>query len=115
MFRSMVITSGFRDSDKAIASRPSFAWPITWRFSSPLKIVSRTLRMNAESSTTSTRNFFVAELTMTFLSNRHDRACRLRSDELFHGSQQLIFLHRLGQECGSSFFQGAVAMFRART
>src|SRR5271167_707645 len=115
MFKSMVITSGFKDSDRAIASRPSLAWPMTWSWLSALKMDSKTLRMKAESSTTSTRNFFGAALTMAVLSHRHDGACRLRSHQLFDGSQELVFLHRLGEEGGSSFFQGAIAVFCAGT
>src|SRR5580700_10993297 len=113
MFKSMVITSGFRDSDNAMASRPSFAWPITCNWSSELKIDSSTLRMKAESSTTSTRNFLGWVLTITRLSNRHDGTCRLRSHELFHCGKQLIFLNRLGQERSGAFFHGAIAMLCA--
>src|SRR5579883_1372933 len=47
------------------------------------------------------------------LSHRHDRACRLRSHELFDGGEELIFLHRLGEEGGCAFLHGAVAMLRA--
>ncbi len=64
MLMSMVMTSGFKDSDIATASRPSFAWPTTCNWSSALKIVSRTFRMNVESSTMSTRNFLLALVTI---------------------------------------------------
>src|SRR6516164_9092565 len=114
MFRSMVITSGFSDSDSAIASRPSLAWPTTWSCSSPLKMDSRTFRMNAESSTTSTRNFFAVLLTMGLLTNRHDWSRRLRSDQSFERREELIFLHRLRQESGSPFLHRAIAVFCAR-
>src|SRR5579859_1144170 len=114
MFKSIVITSGFSDSASAMASRPSFAWPITVNCSSELKIDSSTLRMKAESSTTSTRNFLRGALAMARLSDRHDWTCRLRSDQLFHRCQQLIFLHRLGQKRRRAFLHGAVSMFCAR-
>src|SRR5664279_649775 len=74
---------------------------------------SRTLRMKVESSTTSTRNFLCVVLTMARLSNRHDRPCRLRPYELFHGKEELIFLDRLGEEGGRTFLQSAVAMLCA--
>ena len=35
------------------------------------------------------------------------------ADQFFDGRDQLIFLHRLGQECGRAFFHGAIAMLRA--
>src|SRR6516162_5166002 len=114
MFRSMVITSGFSDSDSAIASRPSLAWPTTWSCSSPLKMDSRTFRMNAESSTTSTRNFFAVLLTMGLLTNRHDWSRRLRSDQFFERREELIFLHRLREESGSPFLHRAITVFCAR-
>src|SRR5208337_3739084 len=95
---SMVMTSGLRDSESVIASRPSLAWPTTCNWSSELKIDSRTFRMKAESSTTSTRNFFCALLVMARLSNWHDWPCRLRPNQLFHCEQQLVFLHWLCQE-----------------
>ena len=38
MFKSIVMTSGFSDSESAIASRPSLAWPTTCKCSSALKI-----------------------------------------------------------------------------
>src|SRR6201993_2301122 len=113
MFKSIVITSGFKDSASAMASRPSFAWPITVSCSSALKIDSNTLRMKAESSTTSTRNFLGRAGTMAGLHNRHDRTCRLRSDQLLDRGQQLIFLHRLGQERRCAFFHCAIPMFCA--
>src|SRR5215469_1508776 len=114
MFRSIVMTSGFSDSDSAIASRPSLAWPTTCSCSSALKMDSRTFRMNAESSTTSTRNFFAVLLTMGLLTNRHDWSRRLRSDQSFERREELIFLHRLREESGSPFLHCATAVFCAR-
>src|SRR6202165_3551837 len=110
---SMVMTSGFRDSASATASRPSLALPTTCRCSSALKIPSRTLRMNVESSTTSTRNFLLV-VAIVRLRYRSDGARRLRSDELFNRRDQLILLHRLGQECGGAFLNRAIAMLCPR-
>src|SRR5208283_1809593 len=112
MLISMVMTSGLRDSERAMASRPSLARPTTWSWLSALKMDSRTLHMKAESSTTRTRNFFGAALTME-LANRHGRTCRLRSNQLFDGSEELIFLNWFGEEGGGPFFQGAIAMLCA--
>src|SRR5215472_5173245 len=75
---------------------------------------SNTLRMKVESSTTRTRIFFEG-VDMVLLRHGRGRARRLRSDKLFDGRDQLIFLYRLGQEGGSAFFHGAVAMLGART
>src|SRR5206468_1489259 len=70
-----------------------------------------TLRMKVESSTTSTRIFFEG---VDMVQLRHRRgARRLRSDELFDGRKQFIFLYRLGQEGGSAILYGAVAMLGA--
>ncbi len=74
---------------------------------------SSTLRMKAESSTTSTRNFLTGAVTIIRLSNRHDRACRLRSHKLFDGGEKLVFLDRLGEESGSAFLHRAVSMLGA--
>src|SRR6266566_4886486 len=72
---------------------------------------SNTLRMKVESSTTSTRIFFEG---VDMVQLRHRRgARRLRSDELFDGRKQFIFLYRLGQEGGSAILYGAVAMLGA--
>src|SRR3984893_6262308 len=110
---SMVMTSGLRDSAMAPASRPSLAWPATWSWSSALKIVSRTLRMKAESSTIRTRNFLFAAGAIASLRHRHSRTRRLRSYELFDRGEQLIFLHGLGQKSSGPFFYGAIAMLGA--
>src|ERR1700687_5685146 len=106
---SMVMTSGFRDSASATASRPSLALPTTCRCSSALKIPSRTFRMNVESSTTSTRNFLLA-VAIVRLRYRREGAWRLCSYKLFDRRDQLILLHRLGQECGGAFLNRAIAM-----
>src|SRR5271167_4513792 len=76
-------------------------------------MVSRTLRMNAEWSTTRTRNFLVAGGGMIYLRYRYERSRDLRSHELFYGGDELIFLHGLGQESRGAFFHRSVAMFFA--
>src|SRR5438105_15587942 len=70
---------------------------------------SSTLRMKVESSTTSTRIFFEG-IAIFLLRHRRDRAWRLRSDKLFEGRDQLIFLDRLGEKSGSAFLHCALAM-----
>src|SRR5260370_26398857 len=109
MLMSMVMTSGFRDSAIATASRPSLALPTTCSCSSALKIPSRTFRMNAESSTTRTRNFLLM-VAIVPLRYRRDGARRFRSYELLDRCDQLILLHRLGQECGCAFLHRRIAM-----
>src|SRR3977135_1641661 len=104
---SMVMTSGFIDSAMATASRPSLALPTTCSCSSALKIPSRTFRMNAESSTTSTRNFLLM-FAIVRLRYRRDGARRFRSYEFLDRRDQLILLHRLGQECRGAFLNGAI-------
>src|SRR6266446_749554 len=113
MLMSMVMTSGFRDSAIATASRPSLALPTTCRCSSALKIPSRTFRMNEESSTTRTRNFLLL-VAIVRLRYRHYRPGRLRSNKLFNRGNQLILLHRLGQERRGAFLHRAIAMLCAR-
>src|SRR5260370_32854314 len=108
---SIVMTSGFRDSAIATASRPSLALPTTCSCSSALKIPSRTFGMNVESSTTSTRNFLLVAAIVR-LRYRRDRARRLRSYKLFDRSYQLIFLYRLGQGCSGAFLYPANAMLQ---
>src|SRR5437588_6870066 len=110
---SMVMTSGFSDSASATASRPSLALPTTCSCSSALKIPSRTFRMNVESSTTSTRNFLLV-VAIARLPYRRDGARRLRSYKLFDRRDQLILLHRLGQERRGAFLNGAIAMLCSR-
>ena len=62
-------------------------------------MVSRTLRMKAESSTIRTRNFLLATTGAMVCSTRPEHGSRcLRSDELFDRGDELIFLHRLGEE-----------------
>src|SRR5581483_2838864 len=48
-----------------------------------------------------------------YLCDRHDWTRRLRSHELFHRRDELIFLHRLGEEGRGAFLDGAVAVLRA--
>src|SRR5467141_747547 len=110
---SMVMTSGFRDSAIATASRPSLALPTTCSCSSALTMPSRTFRMNAESSTTSTRNFLLM-VAIVRLRYRRDGARRLRSNKLFDRRDQLILLHRLGQKRGCAFFHRTIAMLCPR-
>src|SRR5260370_21679499 len=110
---SMVMTSGFSDSAIATASRRSLGWPRTCSCSSALKIPSRTFRINAESSTTSTRNFLLM-VAMVCLRYRRDGARRFRSYKLFDRRDQLILLDRLGQECSCAFLHRAIAMLCPR-
>src|SRR6266481_2424433 len=110
---SMVMTSGLRDSAIVTASRPSLALPTTWSCPSALKIPSRTFRMNAESSTTSTRNFLLVAAIVRLRYRRYGPR-RLRSNELFDRGDQLIFLHRLGQERCGAFLHRAIAMLGPR-
>src|SRR6266849_1201235 len=111
---SMEMTSGLSDSAIATASRPSFALPTTCSCSSALKMPSRTFRMNAESSTTSTRNFLLV-VAICRLRYRRNRAWRLRSYKLFNRCDQLIFLHRLSQKCRRTFLNRTIAMLCPRT
>src|SRR5437899_373440 len=111
---SMVMTSGFRDSAIATASRPSLALPTTCSCSSALKIPSRTFRMNEESSTTSTRNFLLG-VAIVRLRYRRYRPGRLRSNKLFDRGNQLIFLYWLGQERRGAFLYRAITMLCARS
>src|SRR5512137_233449 len=104
MLMSIVMTSGFRDSAIVMASRPSLAWPTTVNCPSALKMVSRTLRMKAESSTISTRNFFAALVTIALLRHWYDWARCLRSHKLFDCGDQLILLHGLSQKGRGPFF-----------
>src|SRR5712675_1019542 len=113
MLMSMVMTSGLSDSAMATASRPSLAWPATCNWSSALKIVSKTLRMKAESSTIKTRNFLIAAGAIAGLRHGYNRTRCLRSYKLFDRGEQLIFLHGLGQKCGGAFLHGAIAMLGA--
>src|SRR5215472_8555854 len=73
---------------------------------------SNTLRINVESSTTSTR-IFLEGVAMVLLRHRRGRAWRLRSYELFNCRDQLILLHRFGQESRSAFLHGAIAVLGA--
>src|SRR2546430_9490735 len=77
-------------------------------------MVSTTLRMKAESSTTSTRNFLLGEGAMGFLGDGRNRARGLRSYKLFDRGNQLILLHGFGQEGDRAFFDGAITVLCAR-
>src|SRR5262252_9323350 len=103
MLMSMVITSGFKDSASATASRPSLAWPTTWSCGSALKIVSRTLRMKAESSTISTRVLVEGVAMAGFRAGSGNRLRGLRSNELLNGFGELIFLDWFGEEGNGAF------------
>src|SRR6267142_3581968 len=69
--------------------------------------------MKAESSTIKTRNFLIAAGAIAGLRHGYNRTRCLRSYKLFDRSEQLIFLHGLGQKCGGAFFYGAIAMLGA--
>src|ERR1700687_2742519 len=86
---------------------------MTCNWSSALKMVSRTLRMKAESSTTSTRNFLLGLGAIADLRHRYRLVVCLRSHKLFDRCNQLIFLYGLGQKCHGAFLDGAVAMLCA--
>src|ERR1700730_15152597 len=73
-------------------------------------MVSRTLRMKAESSTTSTRNFLLVLGAIADLRHRYGLACCLRSHKFFDFCNQLIFLYGLGEECDGAFLHSAIAM-----
>src|SRR5215467_4581797 len=77
-------------------------------------MVSSTLRMKVESSTTSTR-IFLEGVAIFFLRHRRGRAWRLRSHKLFYSRNQLILLHGFRQESRSAFLHCAVAMLGACT
>src|SRR5215470_5649542 len=113
MLMSMVMTSGFKDSASATASRPSLAWPATWSCGSTLKIFSRTLRMKAESSTISTRVLLEGVAMAGFGCGSGNRLRGLRSNELLDGFGELIFLNWFGEESYGAFLDGAIAMFYA--
>src|SRR5713101_4333269 len=110
---SMVMTSGLSDSAIETASRPSLALPTTCICPSALKIVSSTLRMKAESSTTRIRIFLLV-VAIVRLRHRSDRARSPRSHELFDRGDQLIFLHGLGQKCRCAFLESPVAVLCSR-
>src|SRR5260370_17792969 len=92
-----------------MAEGPSLALATTCSCSSALKIPQRTFLMNAESSTTSTRNFLLM-VAIVRLRYRRDGARRFRSYKLFDRRDQLILLDRLGQECSGPFLHPATAM-----
>src|SRR5262245_251819 len=118
MLMSMLITSGLSTSVCVTASRPSRASPHTSSWGSAAMMLCSTLRMNAESSTTSTRILlpacviFKALLPSCRRRMLHLHACG-RSNQLSYCSNKLVFLYRLGQEGRRAFLDGAVAMFGA--
>src|SRR5690349_5981007 len=104
MLMSMVITSGFRASACDTASRPSRASPTTSKPRSASKMLCSTLRINAESSTISTRSLLEA-----LIVSEHPRRSMLhlyrhstgRTDQTCHRCDELLVLDRLGQKgCG---------------
>src|SRR5260370_5845217 len=99
---TMVKTSVLSDSAIETASRPYLALPTTCICPSALKIVSSTLRMKAESSTTRIRIFLLA-VAIVRLRHRSDRARSPRSHELFDLSDQMILQHGLAQKCRCAF------------
>ncbi len=73
IFTSMVITSGCSDSARETPSRPSRAWPATSMLGSATMMSCRTLRMNAESSTISTRTFLLRAGIVAMLASGRRR------------------------------------------
>src|SRR6185437_3172795 len=116
---SMLMTPGLSVSVWVPASRPSRASPHTSSCGSDAMMPWSTLRMNAESSTISTRVFLLSVICYkTFLLScsrffQH-LSCR-RTDQLGHRCNKLVFLHWLGQECHCPFLHCPITMFRART
>src|ERR1700752_2504875 len=72
----------------------------------------RTLHMNAESSTTSTRSFFSGLFVISALPRGCKRGLPFRGclHEARYSRNQLIFLYRLRQKSRCAFFQCAFAM-----
>src|SRR6476646_8052571 len=117
MLMSMLITSGLSVSVWVTASRPSRALPHTSSCGSDAIMPCRTFRMNAESSTISTRVFLLSVISykISLLSGCCflQRLSRRRSNELSHRSNKLVFLHRFGQERHCSFFHCPVTKLGA--
>src|SRR6476620_4453903 len=117
MLMSMLITSGLSVSVWVTASRPSRASPHTSSWGSDAIMPCSTLRMNAESSTISTRVFLLRVICYeTFLlscGRLFQRLSRRTANELSHRSNKLVFLHRFGQERHCSFFHCPVTMLGA--
>src|SRR6266540_4492437 len=123
MLMSMVMTCGRSLAFWATASRPSRASPTISKPPSEPSMPSSTLRMKAESSTTSTRIFSLVAIVrlspgnlnlplpdrrlLTHLLSRHllnhrsSRRARLSRgpDQLNHLRDECLFLHRLDHEC----------------
>src|SRR6476646_9323756 len=116
MLMSMLITSGLSVSVWVTASRPSRASPHTSSWGSDAIMPCSTLRMNAESSTISTRVFLLRVIS-SLLSGRCflQRLSRRRANELSYRGNKLVFLHRFGQERHCSFFYCPVTMLGAGT
>src|SRR5258708_16734733 len=118
MLMSMVITSGFRTSACVTASRPSRASPHTSSCGSAVIMVCNTLRMNAESSTISTRILLLVSImsNIFLLHNRcHVRRCAdTLTDQPRYCGNELVFLNRLGQKRRRAVLDGTIAMLGSR-
>src|SRR5579871_1832753 len=116
---SMLITSGLSVSVWVTASRPSRASPHTSSCGSDAMMPCSTLRMNAESSTISTRVFLlnVIAYKISLLSCRclFQRLSRRRADQLGHCCNKLVFLYGLGQKRHCALFHCPVSMLGAGT
>src|SRR5579864_5864011 len=119
MLMSMLITSGLSVSVWVTASRPSRASPHTSSCGSDAIMPCSTLRMNAESSTISTRVFLLNVICYKTLllscSRLFQRLSRRRTDQLSHCCNKLIFLYGFGQECHCAFFHCPITMLRSST
>src|SRR6478672_10703187 len=116
---SMLITSGLSTSVWVTASRPSRASPHTSSCGSDAMMPCSTLRMNAESSTISTRVFLlnVISCKISLLSRRCflQRLSRRRADQLSYCCNKLVFLYGLGQERHCALFHCPVPMLGSST
>src|SRR5260370_161579 len=117
MLISMLKTSVFRASVWVPASRPSRASPQTSSCGSEATIVVRTRRMNAESSTMSTRVFLPTNVIAVALSpSRHHGAGGLRggyANQFHHRRDERFFLHRFRHKRHRAFLHSPVAMLGA--
>src|SRR5215467_7951987 len=107
MLMSMLITSGLSTSVCVTASRPSRASPHTSSCGSVAMMLCNTLRMNAESSTTSTRILFANVIFATGpllpcygFFHLHARG---QTNQLADRGNKLVFLHRLREESSRAF------------
>src|SRR5947209_8161396 len=114
MLMSMLITSGLSVSVWVTASRPSRASPNTSSCGSDAIMPCSTLRMNAESSTISTRVFLLKVIAykLSLLSCRYlfQHLSRRRADQSGHCCNKLVFLYGLGQKHHCPFFHCAITM-----